>query len=218
MLNHSACFRRFLRRPISRQESNIIEFLEHQRTHCGRVRAYINDPLGSLTPLLINYIRWHQQRLTARDALIISPQKPRQQIPALRHRHLSARSHLAMRGNCQPISQILLFGADKYGRNLNAVIAAAASFLAGQNSIFIIVGNALSKSRFSELFYHWKELNEFFITLNSDSVPPDPKPKRILNSILNLFFKAINAFSTNILLKPPRRGFLFPPRLEATLC
>ena len=134
--NFSADFRRFIRRPLSRRERSCIERLELQRKRCGRIRAYIDDPKGLLTQVLLEYLQWHQQKLTRRDAIIISPQKT---THLLRAKNLTHRRYSSIRGYCRPVSQIIIFAAHKLKR-LTQAIAAVSPLLSGPDTILLIVG------------------------------------------------------------------------------
>lgn len=209
MLNHSACFRRFVGHKIPSHHSVVIELLERQRHRTGKVRAYINDPQGSLTQLLIDYVNWHQSRLTHRDAIIFTNKKKNLSPLSLkqkRTRILSARSYMAARGCCRPISQILILGADKYSKNLDNILAVTASFLSGDNSILIIVGNANQNSRFAQLFNRWTEQAYFFQTISEHAqIPSLPQPRKHKGFSI---FISVTTFKSNT--KLSSTGYLQP--------
>ncbi len=142
--NFSADFRRFIRRTPSARECAVIERLERQRKYRGRVRAVIDDPSGSLTPILLDYLRWHQQRLSFRDALIVAPQKFR---PNLRAVTYTPRTLQYARGAARCVGQILLLNPDP--RKLPSLLPIIAPLLSGKDSILIITGDQTLAARFA---------------------------------------------------------------------
>ena len=167
---HTACFRRFIRRTLSLRERACIESLERQRQRSGRVRALINDPSGTLTRVLLEYLSWHQARLTQRSAVIISP--PSTLHPPLKAKWLSHRRFPSLRGYCRPVSQIIIFQADKLKR-LGQAVATVAPLLSGRDTILLLVGDT------NKLTHHFSP--SFYQTLDSATKysPPSPPPKPI---------------------------------------
>lgn len=201
-MNFSACFRRFIRRPISLREASLINSLERQRKRSGIVRAYVNDPGGEFHNILIDYVRWHQARLSLRDAIIITPKMPapRQRRKSSRFQFFTAKRNLMARGICRPIGQIILFQADSYSRHLQQTLASLSSYLSGTDTILIVVGNAENhKSVFAQLFKFWNIKNERFVTISNPVYsPPCHQPPKEFS--FNHFYIFI---LSNFTLKPP---------------
>ena len=165
---HTACFRRFIRRTLSLRERACIESLERQRQRSGRVRALINDPSGTLTRVLLEYLSWHQARLTERSAIIISP--PSTPHSPLKAKWLSHRRFPSLRGYCRPVGQIIIFQADKLKR-LGQAVATVAPLLSGRDTILLLVGDI------QRLNHHFSP--SFYQTLDSSTKysPPKPRPR-----------------------------------------
>ena len=177
--NFSADFRRFIARPLSSSERACIERLERQRARCGRVRAYINDPSGTLRQVLLDYFRWHQQRLSLRDAVVITPR--RFNSPGLRARFATARGYTSLLGAPVAVGQILLFGADMYcpsvpayANYLDRILPAITPLTCGRDSIIIICGDAANlSSRFAELYSRWlSSPDDYFQVLDIETLTP----------------------------------------------
>ena len=139
----TACFRRFIRRTLSLRERACIESLERQRQRSGRVRALINDPSGALTRVLLEYLSWHQARLTQRSAVIISPRStPHSPLKA---KWLSRRRFPSLRGYCRPVGQIIIFQADKLKR-LGQAVATVAPLLSSPDATQSYSSSAISNA------------------------------------------------------------------------
>lgn len=185
---HTACFRRFIRRTLSLRERACIESLERQRQRSGRVRALINDPSGALTRVLLEYLSWHQARLTQRSAVIISP--PSTPHSPLKAKWLSHRRFPSLRGYCRPVSQIIIFQADKLKR-LGQAVATVAPLLSGRDTILLLVGDT------NKLTHHFSP--SFYQTLDSSTKYSPPKPRPRPKPIAS-----IATIVTIIILKPLR--------------
>ncbi|MBE6304458.1 MAG: hypothetical protein E7082_00855 [Bacteroidales bacterium] len=138
----TAYFRRFIRRTLSLRERACIESLERQRQRSGRVRALINDPSGSLSRVLLEYLSWHQARLTQRSAVIISPQKI---STRLRAKTLTHRRFPSLRGYCRPVGQIIIFQADRLKR-LGQAVATVAPLLSSPDATQSYSSSAISNA------------------------------------------------------------------------
>ncbi len=205
--NFSADFRRFIRRTPSARECAVIERLERQRKYRGRVRAVIDDPSGSLTPILLDYLRWHQQRLSFRDALIVAPQKFR---PTLRAVTYTPRTLQYARGAARCVGQILLLNPDP--RKLPSLLPVIAPLLSGKDSILIITGDQTLATYFAN--------NPLFQILpaNLPRLPRLKKKKQItfpsfsltFNLKLNPSLLTFNFYplTLNLPLPPPSNAFL----------
>ncbi|MBE6305998.1 MAG: hypothetical protein E7082_08840 [Bacteroidales bacterium] len=177
---HTACFRRFIRRTLSLRERACIESLERQRQRSGRVRALINDPLGALTRVLLEYLSWHQARLTERSAVIISPQKI---STRLRAKTLTHRRVPSLRGYCRPVGQIIIFQADRLKR-LGQAVATVAPLLSGRDTILLIVGDTNKLTHhFSPSFY---QIHDYSTKYSPPKPRPRPKPISHIRNIRNI--------------------------------
>lgn len=171
--NFSADFRRYVKRGLSKRERAVIELMEVQRRRYGRVRVYINDPRGELRYVLIEYLRWHQQRLTSRDAMIVTSRKT-SGFNGLRGRFVAARRYDCLLGCGISVGQVLLFGSDmycptvpRYANYLDRVLSTVSPFLAGRDSVMIVCGDAShGGSRFRELFERHRLASGYFLVID----------------------------------------------------
>ena len=175
--NYSADFKRHIGRPLLKGERAVIGLLERQRQRTGRVRAYIDDVSGRYQRVLVEYLRWHQQRLSKRDAVIITPRKM-QNSESVRGRMISARQYECVIGSRLCIGQILLLGADKYCPSvakrtsyLDRILARISPYLSGKDSIMIVCGNgSVTDSRFAQLLEQWRQRNEFYQIIDDTTI------------------------------------------------
>lgn len=191
---------------MRREESRLIERLERQRHCVGRVRAYVHDPFGRFTQVLTEYVSWHQERLSRRDALVITPRRIpkghplRRALP--RMRLYTAKGYTQRSGGIFCIGQVLLFGADNYcpsvamWRNyLDKVLQLTLPLMSGKDSVFIVVGNANhAGTRFALAYREWSERSgeaAFFQTLD----PPElPKAEQKRRKIIRIELGKLRAF------------------------